>query len=189
MVYLADIMKKSNDNPDIIFDELYDKYCRIAVEVAYSVLRDSELARDACQSAFSYLARNLDKVGKNEEKTRHYVLKVVRHFTIDAYRKNRQIKSHEIPLDEIEENDDGFSVESFENTVLKKYEVRDQLEALDRLSEKHRKYIKEYFYEELTMKQIAEKHGISEDAAKKRVYRSIAVLRKVFLRKGWQTNV
>ena len=178
-------MKKSNDNPDIIFDEIYNKYCRIAAEVAYSVLKDSELARDACQSAFSYIAKNIDKVGKNEEKTRNYVLKVVRHFTIDAYRKNRQIKSHEIPLDEIEENDEGFSVESFENMLLKKYEVIELLETMDSLSEKHRKYIEEYFYEELTMKQIAEKHGISEDAAKKRVYRSIDSLRKIYLKKGW----
>ncbi len=188
-------MKRSNDNPDIIFDEIYNKYRRTAVEIAYGVLKDAELALDVCQSAFSYLAQNLGKVGSNQEKTRNYVLKVIRHFAIDEYRKERYRRSHEIPLTDIEENDDGsglsnykmtdLSGESFESILLKKYEVIDLLEAMEDLSEKYRQYIEEYFFEELSMKQIADKYGINEDTAKKRVYRSIDKLRKLFLKKGW----
>lgn len=191
-------MKRSNDNPDIIFDEIYNKYRRTAVEIAYGVLKDAELALDVCQSAFSYIAQNLGKVGSNQEKTRNYVLKVIRHFAIDEYRKERYRRSHEIPLADIEENDDGsglsnykmtdLSGESFESILLKKYEVIDLLEAMEDLSEKYRQYIEEYFFEELSMKQIADKYGINEDTAKKRVYRSIDKLRKLFLKKGWQEN-
>ena len=36
-------MSKSNDNPDIIFGEIYDKYCHSALEVALNVLNDEHL--------------------------------------------------------------------------------------------------------------------------------------------------
>ena len=41
---------------------------------------------------------------------------------------------------------------------------------------------KEYYFEELPITQIAEKHGISVEAAYKRVYRSLDRLKKIFMK-------
>ena len=46
--------RQSDDTPDIIIDELYNKYIRLVAEIAFSVLKDPGYAEDAIQSAFSF---------------------------------------------------------------------------------------------------------------------------------------
>ena len=187
-------MNKSNDNPDIIFGEIYDKYCRSALEVAFNVLNDLDLAQDACQLAFAYIAQHLSKATSRPDKTKNYVLKVTHHFAIDIYRKNQSIRLHEIPLIDNEENEDEgikrsiknttiFSVESFENALLDKYDLIELWASLEKMDDKNLAYIQEYYFEDMTFEKIANKHGISKEAAKKRVYRSVAKLKKIFLRR------
>ena len=135
-----------NDKRKAFFDKIYEKYSRSAMEVAISVLNDIELAQDACQLAFSYIAQNIDKISHNPEKSKNYVLKVTRHFAIDEYRRNKYIRSHENLIIDSEEDDEGnhslqntafFSIESFEDMVLKKIEMLDLWNVLCKLDDKH----------------------------------------------------
>ena len=68
--------RQSDDTPDIIIDELYNKYIRLVAEIAFSVLKDPEYAEDAIQSAFLSVTQNVGKL-KNapEEKVRSYIIK------------------------------------------------------------------------------------------------------------------
>ena len=58
------------------------------------------------------------------------------------------------------------------------------IESLDDLDEKYSVYIREHYYEGMAYEEIAEKHGITKEVAKKRVYRSVDKLRKIFYAKG-----
>lgn len=185
-------MSKSNDNPDIIFGEIYDKYCHSALEVALNVLNDEHLAQDACQMAFAYIAQNIDKATKEPAKIDHYVLKITYHFAIDVYRKNQKIRIHEIPIvdNDCDEEDvrgyfykgTAYTVESFENDLLKKYDLIELWNSLDKMDDKNLVYIQEFYFADMTIQDIANKHKISEAAAKKRVYRSLVKLRKIFFK-------
>lgn len=74
--------------------------------------------------------------------------------------------------------------ESFEDEVLKGFDKVILLKAMDKLPSKHLRYIQDRFYENMSMQQIADKYGITEDAAKKRVYRSLEKLKILYGKEG-----
>lgn len=186
-------MKKIGDSLDSTLKVLYEEYNQLVMRIACNVLRDKELAKDAFQAAFLCIAQNTDKVPGSPDKKEKYIRRIARNVAIDIYRKNKKIKQSEIPLIDscdTDEKDNGkkkssikeLSVESFENSILRKYDIIWLYESLDKLDTKDSEYIKEYYFEELPITQIAEKHGISVEAAYKRVYRSLDRLRKIFMK-------
>jgi len=190
-------MKKSNDTPDIIFGEIYDKYRRDAVQVALNVLKDPHLAEDACQMAFIYIAQHLEQATNNPEKTHNYVVKVTHHFAIDVHRKRKHILTHEIPIidDAIDDSEGQYgiherevSMDSFEDMLIGPDNLAEVMEAMEKLKGDDAVYVKEYFLDELTMKEIASIHGISDDNAKKKVYRAIEKLRRMLVKQEGGRN-
>ena len=124
--------RRSDDTPDIIIDELYNKYIRLVAEIAFSVLKDPEYAEDAIQSAFLSVTQNVWKLkSTSEENVKSYIIKTARNTAIDIYRKNQLITRFEIPLsDENDFDEDNFHkpkirltqgmyTESFEDEVLR----------------------------------------------------------------------
>lgn len=189
--------RQSDDTPDIIIDELYNKYIRLVAEIAFSVLKDHELAKDATQSAFLSVTQNVWKLKDvPEEKVKNYIIKAARNAAIDIYRNNRYIHKHEVPFPEEGDPEDinnhvrkgklpnGLYTESFEDEVLRGLDRTVLLKALEKLPPKHMKYIRDRYYENMTMQQVAEKYGITEDAAKKRVYRSLDKLKVLYEKEG-----
>lgn len=83
-------------------EALYTKYNKDMFKVAYRVLNDYHLAQDAVQSAFINLIDCLDKIDKiNCNKTRSFVVIIVRNISINLYRKRK--KQYDIALEEIED--------------------------------------------------------------------------------------
>ena len=62
-------------------------------------------------------------------------------------------------------------------------DIENLREAIEEMGEEENVYIREFYYEGLTARQIAERHDISLAAAWKRLYRSIDKLRKIFNKK------
>ena len=189
--------RQSDDTPDIMLDELYTKYIKLVAEIAFSVLKDHELAKDATQSAFLSVTQNVWKLKDvPEEKVKNYIIKAARNAAIDIYRNNRYIHKHEVPFPEEGDPEDinnhvrkgklpnGLYTESFEDEVLRGLDRTVLLKALEKLPPKHMKYIRDRYYENMTMQQVAEKYGITEDAAKKRVYRGIEKLKGLYKKEG-----
>ena len=189
--------RQSDDTPDIIIDELYTKYIKLVAEIAFSVLKDHELAKDATQSAFLSVTQNVWKLKDvPEEKVKNYIIKAARNAAIDIYRNNRYIHKYEVPIPEEGDPEDinnhvrkgklpnGLYTESFEDEVLRGLDRTVLLKALEKLPPKHMKYIRDRYYENMTMQQVAEKYGITEDAAKKRVYRGIEKLKGLYKKEG-----
>ncbi len=186
-------MAKSGDTLDSIFLKLYKEYSQLVMGIVFSILKDKGLAEDAFQAAFLKIAKNINKITGPPEKTKNYITKIARSSAIDIYRKYEKIRQNEIALIEEtinDENDNGIksdieselSIDSFEQTIFLKYDRIRLLKSLDRLDKKYSIFIKEYYYDGLTISQIAEKHGISETAAYKRLYRSIDKLKKIFFK-------
>lgn len=184
-------MKKSNDTPDIIFGEIYDKYRQDAVQVALNVLKDPHLAEDVCQMAFIYIAQHLEQATNNPDKTHNYVVKVTHHFAIDVHRKRKRIQTHEIPIIDNSVDDSGgqygihereLSMDSFEDALIGPDNLAEVMATMEKLKGDGAVYVKEYYLEELTMNEIGKRHGISEDNAKKKVYRAIEKLKRMLVK-------
>lgn len=187
-------MNKTKNIPDDVFQKIYNEYSQLVMRITLSILRDNELAEDAFQAAFITIAQNADKISDSPEKAENYIKKIAQSAAINIYRKNEKIWKNEIPLVENEKNRNDnerrpsggkeLSVESFEKDLFYEFDRKLLLKALGKLDRKYAEIIEEYYYEELTAVQIAEKHGISEDAAYKRLYRAVDRLKAIFLKEG-----
>lgn len=181
-----------SDNSKMSFSELYDTYSRLVMVIALRVLEEKELAEDAFQSAFISIAQNLDQILAEPDKIKNTVSKIARNSAIDILRRTKCIRKHEVPFPEEKENAKseksrktvkGLRTESFEEKIFYKIDKALLLKSLNDLDEEHSIYIYEYYYKKMSYEQIAEKHGLSKEAAKKRVYRSIEKLKEIFKRK------
>ncbi|MBR4344969.1 MAG: sigma-70 family RNA polymerase sigma factor [Lachnospiraceae bacterium] len=168
--------------------------------MALKVLGDHELARDAFQSAFISITQNWKKINlssdpEKEKETKNYIATITYHAALKLSLKVQKIKRIEVPFPKEKSNDDEnirwdnknvrpLSVASFEDMVIEDIDREKLFEAIKELKPEHSMYIVDYFYKDMSMRQIADKYGISEDAAKKRVYRSIKKLREQFFKKG-----
>ncbi len=186
---------ESSANREDLFNRLYEEYRYLVIEIALGIIKDKGLAEDAFQMTFFSVAKNIEKITDISERTKKYIVKIARNSAIDIYRKNQKTKKYEIIISEESEFDEynamksvylskESSSEPFEEVLIRKFDRIKLIESLEQLDEKHKVFLREYYYDELSMKQIAQKHGISEEAAKKRVHRSVNKLQKIFLKKG-----
>ena len=162
-------MKSGRTSKDL-FDSIYKEYSPLIREIIYSILEDKELAQDAFQLACISIAKNIEKIRKIYPEARNYVSKIAYNTAIDVYRKNQRIRDKELPLPIEEDMDEEekrvksevlmeLCEESFEEALFRKYDRIKLLESLEILDEKQSVYIYEYFYEEMTIKQIAERNN------------------------------
>ena len=59
-----------DENLKLYFEKLYDEFSPVVMNIAYSVLNDEELAKDAFQEAFLSIAQNIDHIDQNPEKAK-----------------------------------------------------------------------------------------------------------------------
>ena len=188
-------MKKTDDISGNLFDTIYENYSRLVKEIIYSVLGNNEQAKDAFQMTFISVAQKMDKIIKLYPDVKNYIAKIAYNSAINEYRKAQRILKNEVPFPDEEDVDDeeervrsstliDLSAESFEEALFRKHDRIRLLEVLGKLDDKYSVYIQEHFFESLTMRQIAERHGIREEAAKKRVQRSVEKLKDMFFKKG-----
>ena len=182
-------MKGSDVNSDALIQKLYLEYGELVMRATYRVLGDKQLAEDAFQVAFLSIAQNPGKLPVSPDDIAAYIVRTAVNAAIDIYRKYDKIWNNEIPIRDNEDSGEDEAVysggyfrewrtESFEDEVLEKIEIEKLFMELNKTGKGDGTIIKEYIYEGLTMKEIAEKNNISEDTAWKRYYRSIEKIKE-----------
>ena len=178
----------------LTFENLYDKYNEYVMSIARSILNDDELAKDAFQETFVSVAQNIDTIDDNPHKAKSFIKKTAKNAAICIYRKYKVIRRVETAFPDENGNANNneerhtripeeLRTESFENELIKKYDMKILMESLSELDDKYSIYIKEYYYRKMSYEQIAIHHKISKEAAKKRVYRSRDKLTDLFEKK------
>lgn len=158
-------------------EALYIKYGKDMFKVAYRVLNDYQLAQDAVQVAFIKLIDNLDKIDEiNCNKTRAFVVIIVRNISINIYRA-RRIRNH-MSLEDMEDilSDDTqvidekiISMEMLSQVASKIKELHPAYSDIISL-----KYF--YFYSD---SEIAKMLNITQENVRVRLYRAKRNLIKI----------
>ncbi len=188
-------MGSTDDNKKISFEEVFEKYRELVAKITLNILKNYELAEDAFQATFCTVAKNMSKLDEDPQKTKNYISKIAHNKALKLWKKDIFRRLHETAFTDEEslcaelENrfrpkDSEFIVRGTEDEIIRKIEKERLLKALDGLDKKYSAYIREYYFDGLTFKKIAENHDISLEAAQKKVYRGIEKLRMIFFGKG-----
>lgn len=68
------------------FDEIYSKYYKLSLKVAYSVVHDVDLAQDICQEVFIHMFFKLDEI--DEKFAKAWILAYSKRIAVDFCRKS-----------------------------------------------------------------------------------------------------
>ncbi|MCR5206581.1 MAG: sigma-70 family RNA polymerase sigma factor [Lachnospiraceae bacterium] len=181
------------DNTVVSMDDLYKEYSRLVMGICMDILKDKEYAEDAFQSTFLKVIQNIDDFKDTPEMVKAKIVNTARVSAIDIYRKRKLVRYHEIPLLTEEESEgeqtfkgipiDKLFEESFETEVLNRMERNEILISMEELNDRYRTFIKDYYFENLSISEIAEKHKITKEVVKQCLHRARKKLKKIIQRR------
>ncbi len=153
------------------FGNLCTRYYNSMVAVAYSVLADHHLARDATQETFARALQNLDKL-KQKKRFAFWLAGICRNVARDM----AKTKSREVAL---EDNDPPTEYQdvAFDRTTVRK--------AIDSLSPSAKELITMRYYNKLSHGQMAQVLNLSKPAINNRLTRARQKLAKYLKRNGF----
>lgn len=143
------------------FAELYKKYEIKAISIALNILKNRELAEDACSEAFLSIAKSFEKI-KNLEthKREKYIVVTVRNTSLNMLKaEKRRIET--VPLDE--------NLSSLTDESLSKREYAEIVHCIKELSYTDQEILYLRINCGLKYKEIADSLHIPNAAARKRM--------------------
>ena len=152
------------------FERLYAKYYDKVLTIAKGIVLDADDAADAAQEVFTTVYRNLKKFD-HRSRFSTWLYRVAVNRTIQYFRagKNKRV-----------------GVQIFEHAAIGE-DIHDELigdpniaVALSRVSPDDRAVLTMFYWEDLSLAELAESLGIGENAAKTRLFRARDRFKKVF---------
>lgn len=154
------------------FRPLVEANKRLVFTSVAKIVRDSDVAQDIAQEAFLQAYRSLANF-RAESAFSTWLARIAINKALDYCRRHRALPLGGEISDTMPCNGPGP-----ESEVLAKEEVwlmREQLHALPAI---YRRVIYQYYFQELSYREIAEGEGVTVKTVESRLYRAKAVLRK-----------
>lgn len=154
------------------FIEAYNSFSDAIYRHIYFRIYNKDLAKDMVQDTFTRTWNYLRK-GAQVQNLKAFLYKVANNLIIDEYRKKK-----EISLDGLQKN--GFDVESpDQDKIVKDVENSNVLRIIKKLEPHHREIIVMRYINDLTIKEISEIIGQSENVVSVRINRAVKELKKL----------
>ena len=160
---------------------LFRRYARLVLSIAYKILRDRSEADDALQEVFLFIHRKSALFDSSKNSARSWIVQVTYHRAIDRrrYLQSRHFYT-QVDLEDVarELGDTGYkgAIEVLEYEGVRKL--------FDALSENQRQTLHLFFFEGLTLEEIALKSGQTRGNVKNHYFRGLDKLRKQLLDGG-----
>ena len=150
---------------------LYQLYEKPMYHIAYAILHHTQQTEDAVSEAFCKVIRHLDKIGDPESpRTKQYIIRIIRNTAINQYRKNaREADRRTVWDDRILQIPDETAASPAE---------QQEEQQLESLSETDRQIVLLRCQNNLPFREIAQRCGIKEAAARKRFERARKTMMK-----------
>lgn len=149
------------------WENLFKRYYNEALLYVYSFCRNRALAEDVVQEAYMRAIRSI-----NEEKDgfKFWLFKVCRNYYFDTLRKNKRLESI---------SDDIPSCDSLVDDVIQKEEYRALYKAISLLKDDYQEVVRLYYFDSMSVKEIASIVGQSTDNVKIQLYRARLKLKEL----------
>ncbi len=149
-----------------IYREYHDK---LLSYIRYKV-NNEEDAEDICSEVFIKVQKNLDKYEEQKASVARWIYVIAGNTIIDYYRARKV--NEEIPEDLPSESD-------LEDSMLNRITLQNLADAMKELSEEEKLIIVLHYYEDMSLKDIERKTGLSYGQVKIRHNNALKVLRKL----------
>lgn len=151
-----------------VIEELFSKYYNNALLYMLSLTKNLPLSEEIVSDAFYTALKTADGEVQN---FKAWLLKVCRNLYLNSLRKTRR-------LDELDENlaDKG---ESALESIIRKEEYRALYRAISLLNDSYKEVITLFYFEDLSIKDIALVTGKSEAVVKVNLFRAREALKKI----------
>lgn len=145
---------------------IYEKYRNRMYMAAYRVVKNPSLAEDVLHDTFVALSKNTEKLRDVDSLyTASYVTKAARNHALNAVKKSRE--SNIISIDEI----DVVSDESLLDKLCTEENINIIVSSILALDEKYRDVLSLYYFNELTVSEIATLLSRKESTVKQQLAR------------------
>ncbi len=167
-------------------DVLYQRYHRELYALAYRIVTDHQLAEDLIQETFVRVWRHANSYSPQAGSVRGWLFAILRNYTIDYLRKQRQRSTpREVPLGEIE-CDDRLALEDTWEEVWRREERAQLCRAMAGLSEKQRMVIELAYFQGYTHTEIAAISGLPLGTVKSSMRLGLLALKRELMKRGAQ---
>ena len=152
--------------------ELYNATYNTVYALVKSMVKDEDTVLDILQDSYVKAFRNLNQL-QEANKFRPWLKTIARNRTMDHFRERKTVLFSEMaPLDD--ENADveieDTNPEALPEVVIDRQETSRLIsEILDALPEDQRGVISMFYYEQMSVKEIAEQLGVSDNTVKSRL--------------------
>ena len=168
-----DLIKLFRSGPDLAMSELIEQYTGLVWSIVSKHLNHVEDIRECVNDTFSEFYRRWEAFDSSKGTIASYLGAIAQNLAITKYHKNKVYNLHE-PLNEAVHADTADAIDQAEwKMVLKS--------AMDVLSADEQKIIQMKYYENMTVKEIADALNIPYETVKKRHQRSIGKLKKALI--------
>ena len=147
------------------FDTVYEAYKNLARRTAYLICKNQADSEDIVQETFVKCHLHIREL-KKEKEFKAWMLKILVRCSWQFLKK----KNRELPDDESVVRFQDQEIPGLLDIELKKEREREIFSSIQKLSDKHRIVIILYYYDEMSVKEIAKILGCMEGTVKSRLY-------------------
>ncbi len=149
------------------WENLFKRYYNEALLYVYSFCHNRTLAEDIVQEAY---VRAIRSIAEEKDGFKFWLLKVCRNCYFDALRKNKKLEAIE---------NDMPSSDSLVDDVIQKEEYRALYKAVSLLKDSYQEVVRLYYFDSMSVKEIASIIGESADNVKIQLYRARLKLKEL----------
>lgn len=160
------------------FTEMFEKYHLMMKNLAYSILKDYQLAEDAVQESLLSLSKNMDKIDNiHSDRSKNYIYTITKNKSLSMLKKQKSENSVQFyDTEELNHIEGELDINAFCDDFGFSEKVAEALSGLDAVD---RDIIVYRFGAGYSGKEIAKMLGKEPDYVYKRLQRAMKKLQKV----------